>query len=264
MSYKLYSPRDTEHAHRDIWTDRSVANELQLLRGRTLADDLRSRLPKNARVIEAGCGLGGWVRWLSDEGHDAYGVDFESDTVASVNEGDPSLKVTRGEVTALDFPDAYFDAYISLGVVEHFEEGPQRALAEAYRVLKPGGRAFVTVPFLNQFRRVVAHPMRDLYFAIQRRRGMTPYFWEYRYSADEMKGFVEEQGFEVEAVNIDDYGSEIHDQHIGLYADFFFLRRKGGNGYELNRPGCVVARVVRKASPWATSAGVLVVARKPA
>ena len=33
--------------------------------------------------------------------------------------------------------------YISLGVIEHFAEGPKDALDEAYRVLKPGGRLMI-------------------------------------------------------------------------------------------------------------------------
>ena len=46
----------------------------------------------------------------------------------------------------MSFPDNHFDAYLSLGVIEHWEEGPQQAIDEAYRVIKPGGYFFVSTP----------------------------------------------------------------------------------------------------------------------
>ena len=61
------------------------------------------------------------------------------------------MPVIQGDILDLKYPDAHFDAYISQGVIEHFEEGPQQALNEAWRVLKPDGLAFITVPYLNWF-----------------------------------------------------------------------------------------------------------------
>lgn len=263
MSYRFLSPKDISTAHVGLWTDRSVQTEVEVLRGRTLVGDLAERLPDKARILEAGCGLGGWVRFLKDQGHDIVGIDFEEEVVARVNKDDPELAVTLGDVTALAFPDGDFDAYISLGVVEHFEEGPQVALAEAHRVLKPGGLAFVTVPFLNPFRRFVSHPVRDLYFWIQRRRGHGgQQFWEYRYTAKELSSALERQGFVIEAVEVDDYGRDLADRHIGLFADFFFLRKRASDGYELNRYGRAALRLLRP-FPRLTAGGVLVVGRKP-
>jgi ubiquinone/menaquinone biosynthesis C-methylase UbiE len=263
MAYALYTPHDTGSAHRDLWTDRSVAGELQVLEGRTLVDEFHARLPVHARILEAGCGLGGWVRLLQDVGHDISGIDFEPSTVARVNQDDPTLDVKVGDVTALSYPDDSFDVYISLGVVEHFEDGPDRALAEAYRVIKPGGLAFVTVPFENSFRRFFTHPLRDVYFAIQARRGRAdPRFWEYRYTAGEMIGFLESAGFEIIKIDTDDYKPELTDRHIGLHADFFFLRKAGEGGYALNSAGRLLRRALRQ-FPRATSSGVLVVAAKP-
>ena len=56
---------------------------------------------------------------------------------------------THGSVTALPFPDASFDRALCLDVLEHlaFEDQP-RALAELFRVLRPGGELLVSVPNL--------------------------------------------------------------------------------------------------------------------
>ena len=53
----------------------------------------------------------------------------------------------------IDSPDNQYDAYISIGVVEHRIDGPEPFLVEANRVLKPGGIAFISVPYVNPLRR---------------------------------------------------------------------------------------------------------------
>ena len=50
-----------------------------------------------------------------------------------------------GDVTALPMPSGSFDAVICVHVLEHVEDD-RRAIAEVYRVLKPGGWAIITVP----------------------------------------------------------------------------------------------------------------------
>jgi MPBQ/MSBQ methyltransferase len=50
-----------------------------------------------------------------------------------------------GDAERLPFPDASFDRYVSAGSVEYWPD-PQRAIAEAHRVLRPGGVALVVGP----------------------------------------------------------------------------------------------------------------------
>jgi ubiquinone/menaquinone biosynthesis C-methylase UbiE len=57
--------------------------------------------------------------------------------------------VRQGSLTALPFPDGSFDRALCLDVLEHlaYEDQP-RALAELFRVLRPGGELLVSVPNL--------------------------------------------------------------------------------------------------------------------
>lgn len=55
-----------------------------------------------------------------------------------------------GDIHKLPFGDNTWGALICMSVLEHVED-PQKAAAELYRVLKPGGRAFVYVPFLYYY-----------------------------------------------------------------------------------------------------------------
>ena len=95
-------------------------------------------LPKDLRVLDAGCGEGILVDEFAGR-IDIVGVDanYASD------------RVREGSVTALPFPDGSFDRALCLDVLEHltYEDQP-RAFAELHRVLRPGGELFVSVPNL--------------------------------------------------------------------------------------------------------------------
>lgn len=107
-------------------------------------------------LLEGGCGDGRYVRYFTDLGYRTIGVDFARATVRRINQLMPNLDVRLGDIRHLEFPDGYFDAYYSGGVIEHFEDGVGPQLAEAYRVLRNGGYFFVTVPHMNWTRRCAA------------------------------------------------------------------------------------------------------------
>jgi SAM-dependent methyltransferase len=95
-------------------------------------------LPRDTRVLDAGCGEGVVV--------EEYAGKL---AITGVDANYSSDRVTRGSLLALPLPDGSFDRALCLDVLEHlqYEEQP-RALAELFRVLRPGGELFVSVPNL--------------------------------------------------------------------------------------------------------------------
>lgn len=262
MSYKLFSFKNVDEQNDDQWATRSVEGEIKSCETRTLVEIFDKFMSgKKWKILEAGCGLGGWVHFLKERGHDVIGLEYEQSVVDRVKQYDPDFPIVKGDITDLQYPDNTFGAYVSLGVVEHFEEGPHRPLLEARRVLKPGGLAFVTVPYLSLFRRLFAHPLRSFYFKIRSLRGKKKYYWEYRYTRKELRKFLEQTGFEIIYIDIDDYKRDDRRHHIGLYADFFFLRKRGGEIWELNALGKFILRIGRVFSPWLFCSGQHMVAR---
>jgi SAM-dependent methyltransferase len=110
-------------------------------------------LPQDSPILEAGCGTGKFVWALRALGYQVEGIDFAEDTIAQIKQVDSSLDVRIGNINSIDRPNNYYGGYISIGVLEHNFKGQEQGVAEAYRVLKPGGIGIITVPYINSKRR---------------------------------------------------------------------------------------------------------------
>lgn len=137
-------------------------------------------------ILEAGCGLSQVVAALVRRGFTVTGVDYDREVVRFVNQSFPDLDVRFGDVTALEIEDATIGLYMSLGVVEHFPEGPSGALREARRVLHPRGFALISVPYLNRARRAYLDYAGRV--RIPEQPGVQ--FYQYYFSAEEFESLL--------------------------------------------------------------------------
>lgn len=106
--------------------------------------------PPGRLTLDIGCGEGRLARDLKARGHHVVALDASPTMVSLAREGDPELEVHLGDAAALPFDDGCADlaiAFMSLQDVDDFG----RAIAEAARVLAPGG-AFVFA---------IVHPMNS-------------------------------------------------------------------------------------------------------
>jgi ubiquinone/menaquinone biosynthesis C-methylase UbiE len=100
--------------------------------------------PKNGSLLELGCGAGDLSLWAAQRRFEVHGVDISPFAIQWAQEKANAQKIPAHFQTAsvLDLPFASdsFDVVLD-GRCFHCIIGPDRAkfLAEAYRVLKPGG-----------------------------------------------------------------------------------------------------------------------------
>lgn len=170
-------------------------------------------LDKPGLLLEAGCGTGKWIYYFNKLGHRSVGVDYAPSALRVASASDPSLITVRCDCRAMPFPDNTFDYLFANGTIEHDEAGPDAALRDFLRVLKPGGWLMSSVPCLNVERQVM-YPVLVLRDWLKRQAlirklaGKTnPYeFYQYVFSPEEYGAVLARNGFNVCALR--PYGSQ--------------------------------------------------------
>jgi ubiquinone/menaquinone biosynthesis C-methylase UbiE len=111
-----------------------------------LLDQALKELPAGARVLDVGCGTGEYVRRLTDLGFEASGLEPAEAMRQAAMEKNPGRTILDGIATQLPFPDESFDFVICIEVLRYLHRSDvDQALREMHRVIKPGGRMFLTM-----------------------------------------------------------------------------------------------------------------------
>jgi SAM-dependent methyltransferase len=103
--------------------------------------------PAPAAVVDVGGAAGAYALWLAGAGYQVYLIDAAPRLVAeaarrSAAAARPLASCRVGDARSLELPDAVADMVLLLGPLYHLTDAGDRirSLAEAGRVLKPGGR----------------------------------------------------------------------------------------------------------------------------
>lgn len=136
--------------HDALGVDEDVATPWHLMvRGALRAErDLADR-----ELLEIGCGRGGFACWLATQPAPprlVHAADFSPSAVEKGRAHAAARGIARvrwrvEDIQAIRAPDASFDTVISCETIEHVPD-PALAVRELARVLKPGGRLFLTTP----------------------------------------------------------------------------------------------------------------------
>lgn len=158
--------QDKQRVH-DFWNRASCGEELYLAEG-DRADQAGYRAQAEARyalepyipafagfaraeglrVLEIGVGLGADHQCFAEAGADLWGIDLTERAVEHSRRRLAAFGLSShlavGDAEHLEFPDGSFDLVYSWGVLHHSPDTP-KAIAEVWRVLKPGGEARIMI-----------------------------------------------------------------------------------------------------------------------
>jgi SAM-dependent methyltransferase len=116
-------------------------------------------------VLEIGCSSGFLLRELQQQlrGHILIGADYTIGTLESLGRKLRDVPLLRFDLTRCPLPDAFADTIILLNVLEHIEDDGA-AVAQLFRIVKPGGAVIIEVPagssLFDVYDRVLLHQRR--------------------------------------------------------------------------------------------------------
>jgi SAM-dependent methyltransferase len=119
-------------------TRRADSDDVRLL------EKIIHRLPKNARVLDAGCGAGVPVTQKLSEHFEVVGADFSEAQVQRARELVPKADFVCQDMTNLTFSDESFDGIVSYYAIIHIpREEHEGIFRQFHRLLKPCGLALL-------------------------------------------------------------------------------------------------------------------------
>lgn len=141
-------PSPTERYYDDAWKTKLARPEYATLdrRWRSRWDFVVENIGPGLKVLDIGCGdgiLG--ERLIRFRNCDVHGVDVSEFALKMASQRGVVTNLCDASASILPFSDETFDAVVLCCVLEHVPH-PEHILMEAYRVLKPTGGIFVTLP----------------------------------------------------------------------------------------------------------------------
>jgi ubiquinone/menaquinone biosynthesis C-methylase UbiE len=121
---------------------------------------LESHMHPDQRVLDVGCGTGPMVDFFCSRDLRYYGLDVATGMLDSITEQFRSkpyfsrIELKVGSAEKVPYPDAYFDHYVGMGLLEYLID-MQPTFREIARVVKPGGLAVLTIPNLVSVNRFI-------------------------------------------------------------------------------------------------------------
>ena len=136
--------KETVKAGYNIIADRYIATRTRDSGDVRLLDELTTRLPAAAKVLDAGCGAGLPISQMLSEKFEVTGVDFSEAQIELAKKNVPDATFICQDITKLDFPDNTFDGICSYYAIIHIpREEHQLLLTNFHRMLKPDGLALL-------------------------------------------------------------------------------------------------------------------------
>lgn len=206
------------------WENKTPESEIQMWDFYAGRHWVLKYVPRNGIVLELGCGFGRYNFIFDILGITTEGIDFDKELIKYLElwkvRYNLSPEFKAGNVLDLPYDDNSISGCISLGVVEHFIEGPHKAISEMYRILRPGGVAIISTPsitlhnFYFHIKKFIRNLLRK-YFCLKL---IDSPFFQYWYRPRKLVKYIKEAGFKVTQY-----------RGIDLLFSLFMLGKETGN-----------------------------------
>lgn len=140
---------DNEAVIYDEWYSTPLGKFVDEVETKVVMELLRPQPGEN--ILDLGCGTGNYSIKIARQGSKVVGVDCSESMLkiarAKAEELNLDIKFILADAMSLPFEDNFFDACLSVAVVEFFTD-QTRGLEEMFRVVRPNGK--IVIGFLNR------------------------------------------------------------------------------------------------------------------
>ncbi|MFQ6103179.1 MAG: class I SAM-dependent methyltransferase [Candidatus Glassbacteria bacterium] len=250
-----YDVKPVKEIWDNTWNNYSVGEKIEAIKNhKDISQVLYTYIGNSGRVLDAGCGLGGWLYVVSEINREVVGVDYVLSCLRKIKDELTGTLLISSDVTALPFKSKTFRYVICLGVIEHVENVTDSALNELLRVCDDEATVIISVPYksLIFWRKRVK---RIIHFLLGKHQKEN-HFFEYCFTKREFHRFIERNDLKI--IEHIPYGHV-----VTLFYNFGFLREnKERWNYRLNRFGTNLCTILMNQKVWLTGHMQCIVARR--
>lgn len=183
---------------------------------RRALDRLAREVGQLGPICDLGCGPGQLARYLHRNGIAALGVDLSPQMVAEARRLNPDIEFHQGDMLALPDPDDSWGGIAAFYCIIHVPRDQiVEALREMKRVLKPGGLLLISFHVGEEIKHLDEWWEKPVNLDFQ------------FFLPDEMEGWLEEAGFEVEETLVREPNPEVE---VETWRGYIFARKQASLG----------------------------------
>jgi 2-polyprenyl-3-methyl-5-hydroxy-6-metoxy-1,4-benzoquinol methylase len=123
-----------------------------------VVDRFVADIPQGSTVLDLGCGNGSFLSFYRGRGWKLFGTDFSTSGIEAATQSYPDIQFVLTDaqscVEVLRDKLGAADLIISTEVIEHLYD-PLAFVAQAYELLKPGGRFVLSTPYHGYLKNIV-------------------------------------------------------------------------------------------------------------
>ncbi|MDD5071531.1 MAG: methyltransferase domain-containing protein [Patescibacteria group bacterium] len=107
-------------------------------------EEFLALLPKDAKILDVGCGVGVDAGFMESEGFEIIGIDLSKEMLNIARQKFPQIDFRQQDIRTLDFPPNSFDGILASCSLIHIPKKDVPALLEKFhQILKKDGAIYI-------------------------------------------------------------------------------------------------------------------------
>ncbi len=109
-------------------------------------EEFLALLPKNAKILDVGCGVGVDAGFMKSEGFEIIGIDLSKEMLNIARQKFPQIEFKQQDIRELDFPPNFFDGILASCSLIHIPKKDVPSLIKKFhQIIKKDGAIYIAL-----------------------------------------------------------------------------------------------------------------------